>query len=113
MKAFAITLATVAAFAAPAAAQQVPTGTLGAIAHFNKDHDSQDDRVVIVPGGGAGLSTRSGGFSEAQARFNRDFDSQDDVRRVRGGAVFSGTPGSTARAQGIFARIRAESLMDE
>ena len=103
-------IALLAAVAAPAAAQQVSSGALGAIAHFNQDHDSQDDRVVIVPGSGVGLSTRSGAFSEAQARFNLDFDGQDDLRRTSGGTIVSGAPD---RAQTIFARIAAESAENE
>ena len=108
-------LAAAALAPAPAAAQQVPAGALGAIAHFNGDHDTQANRVILAPGRagavGGGLSTRSGGFSSAQARFNLDFDTQDGVRRTDGGTVVSGRASGPAAA--IFARIARESAEDE
>ena len=108
-------LAAAAVVPTPAAAQQVSAGALGAIAHFNGDHDSQDDRVILAPSRAGvvagGLSTRSGGFNAAQARFNRDFDGQSDVRRTDGGTVVSGR--ASGRAGALFARIARESAENE
>ena len=94
--------------ALPAAAQQVPGGAAGAIAHFNQSKVNSEE-VVLVAGKDVGLSSRSGA-SEAQARFNATYDSTDDIRRTSGATVVGG---QVSRSQEIFARIRAESAMDE
>ena len=110
MKTLAAPLAlALAAVAAPAAAQQVPSGAAGAILFFNQSKASVGDRIVLTENAGAGLSTRSG-TSAVQEKFNRDFDSQDDVRRTSGATVASGKP---SRAQAIFANIAAQSAEDE
>jgi len=104
----AIALAATAALSAPATAQVAP-GALGAIAHFNQDFDTANQRVTIASGSGVDFSTRTG-VSLAQARFNADFDGQDNVRKVSGGTSFGG---DASRAQSVFARIAAESAENE
>ena len=102
-----------AALSVPAAAQEVVPGAAAAIAHFNQDADSQDDRVSIPAGAfdGVRVSTRSGtDLGGVFARFNQDADSQDGVRGQLGATVVSGAP---LAAGDILDRIRSESLEDE
>lgn len=100
--------AAAALIVAPAFAQ-VPAGTLGAIAHFNQDATSQDERTIVTEGTAGGLATRAG-LSEAQIRFNMDKDSANDRRRVTGASVVSG---ELTHGQAIFAQIQAASAEDE
>ncbi|MEM9796102.1 MAG: hypothetical protein AAF919_06415 [Pseudomonadota bacterium] len=101
-----------AAVAGTAQAQQISTGAAAAIAHFNGDHDTQDNRIALsaLSETGTSVSTRSGQLSGAFGRFNADHDTQDNIRGQQGATLVSGVPGV---AQSIFDAIRAESLEDE
>ncbi|KIT16949.1 hypothetical protein jaqu_14480 [Jannaschia aquimarina] len=104
-------LAASALVAALPAAAQVPAGPAGAIAHFNQDIDTANDRASldIVRGETVTVSSRSGSVAQAIAHFNADLDAGDRVP-LTGGTVVSGSPTYGAE---IFANIRAESLEDE
>ncbi len=108
-------VAAAALTAAPVAAQQVSTGAASAIAHFNQDHDSQDNRValdVASVDAGVDISTRSdNATSFAFARFNQDADTQDGIRGVNGATTFNASPASGAAA--IFDDIRRQNLENE
>lgn len=110
MKTLIIALAAASALAAPAAAQ-VAAGPAAAIAHFNQDADSQDDRRIFNgAASGVTVSTRSGNLQAVFDRFNAQADSQDDIRGLNGATSFAGSP---AVGGAIFDRIRRESAEDE
>lgn len=102
-----LVLAAAAALVTAPAFAQVPSGPLGAIAHFNSDL-SGNEIVRVIEGNGTGLSSRSG-VVEATAHFNQDLTG-NEIRRVSGQTVVSGTPSYGAD---IFAQIKAEGLEDE
>ncbi|MEO0860005.1 MAG: hypothetical protein AAFY65_05280 [Pseudomonadota bacterium] len=107
-----ITSALVAtAVLAGAASAQVPGGAAGAIAHFNQDFSTQDQRIV-KKGNGANVtvSTRSGAQGAAFDQFNANVDSPSDRVTVGSVTLVSGAP---TRAEEIFARIKEEGLDDD
>lgn len=94
-----------------AASAQVGSGAAAAIAHFNQDIDSVNDkRTVPTTDGLTTVSTRSGALSVAYEILNGSQDSQADKRGLNGATLVSGEPAFGAE---IFERLRAESLEDE
>ncbi|ABD52954.1 hypothetical protein [Jannaschia sp. CCS1] len=111
MKKIAIIAALAASIAAPAAAQS--TSTAFAIAHFNMSAERQSD-IIPQPSGNlttSVVSTRgNGALAEAFQMFNQTADNPGELRGVNQATVVSSA--SSARAQDIFARLRAESRED-
>ncbi|ABD54744.1 hypothetical protein [Jannaschia sp. CCS1] len=106
MKKIAIIAALAASIAAPAVAQS--TSTAFAIAHFNMSAERQSD-IIPLPGQNAsGRSDRA--LAEAFAIFNQTADTPGELRGVVNTTPVSAE--SAARAQDIFARLRAESRED-
>jgi len=103
-------LIAVAALTVPATAQVAP-GAAAAIAHFNQDADSQDDRRSLRNVGSTTfVSTRSGNFEAVYDRFNAAYDSQDNVRGQVGVTLISNQPSIGAD---IFDAIRRANAEDE
>lgn len=93
--------------AAPVIAQNVAPGGAAAIAHFNGDADSQDDRIASPRGTVASstLSLRSGNLADAYARFNADADSPNERMGLAGATRIGGAPSYGAD---VFRSLRAE-----
>lgn len=107
---FASALIAVAALAVPATAE-VASGSAAAVAHFNQDYDSQDNRRTLRNvDNSTFVSTRSGNLDVVYGKFNADYDGQDNVRGQNGVTVISNQPSYGA---GIFADIRRANAEDE
>lgn len=93
-------------------AQAVNAGPQAAIAHFNLDKDSTNNRVTLagVFAGETVVSSRSGVVGEVFDHFNADYDTQADMRGAYDATLVSST---TAYGSDIFAQIRAASAEDE
>ncbi|WP_281825678.1 hypothetical protein [Jannaschia rubra] len=90
----------------------IATGPAAAIAHFNMDADSQEDRItpVAVDASAAMASTRAARTLAVQDHFNRDADTANGHRGLNGTTSVAGAP---AHGADIFARIRAAQAEDE
>ncbi|MEL6586976.1 MAG: hypothetical protein AAFY65_17510 [Pseudomonadota bacterium] len=96
---------------AGAASAQVPAGAAGAIAHFNQDFSTQDQRIAFTgKGGNVTVSTRNGTQGAAIEQFNATVDSPSDRISVGNATLVSGQP---SVAQDIFARILEEGRDDD
>ena len=110
MKKIAIIAALAASIAAPAVAQS--TSTTYALAQFNQSAETMGD-LISAPNtqNTSVVSTQgSSALAEAVRMFNQTADNPGELRAVNQATVVSGT--TSARAQEIFARLRAESRED-